>query len=105
MALHHGRHAQRHWQPVPEAGPVAGVDAVQTQQHEREKRHGRELADGGAGVDAGQPIGGQRVEQCPQQTQPTDGRDFGKAEIGDQAGRMKQWRDINKKTAGATNDE
>ena len=25
--------------------------------------------------------------------------------IGDQAGLMKQWRDINKKTAGATNDE
>ena len=95
MALHHGRHAQRHRQPIPEAGPVAGVDAVQTQQHEREKRHGRELADGGAGVDAGQPIGGQRVEQCPQQTQPTAGRDSGKAEIGDQAGHQRDRKEVD----------
>ena len=95
MALHHGRHAQCHRQPIPEAGPVAGVDAVQTQQHEREKRHGRELADGGAGVDAGQPIGGQRVEQCPQQTQPAAGRDFGKAEIGDQAGRQRDRKEVD----------
>ena len=95
MALHHGRHAQRHGQPIGKAGLVPGVDAVQARQHQREEGHGREFARSGAGVDADEPVAGQGVKQRPQQAQAAAGRDFGKAVIGNGAGGQRHSKQVD----------
>ena len=95
MALHHGRHAQRHGKPIGKAGLVPGVDAVQARQHQREEGHGREFARSGAGVDADEPVAGQGVKQRPQQAQAAAGRDFGKAVIGNGAGGQRHSKQVD----------
>ena len=94
MALHHGGHAQRHRQPVRKAGLIPRIDAVQAEQHQREERHGGELAHSSAGVDADKPIAGQCVEHCPQQPKTAALSNAAKAEISDQAGGQCDCKDV-----------
>ena len=81
VALHQGRHAEGQRRPLGEAGSLAGVDLPYAQQDQRQKTHGRVLAQSGAEPDAHQPVAGKRIQRRPQHAVTAAAGDARKAQV------------------------